>query len=768
MNHDWNTENVELPPRSFAHSREIIGLLTITTSIILGSSVLASPAFAEDNPTHPAKSATDDKIHVMAFEGSDAIILESNGRFAFVDSGEDADYPDGSDPRYPLQPNTTRSTTYDKKLFQYLDSLGVNETNVDFYLGTHPHSDHIGTADEVIYRYRPHRVYTPEYDDSWITEPARLWDNQYVYDRLVSAAKETGAHLIQHLAPGAPLIPDDDNPGVASPEFDFGDMHIEIVHYGEEYHHAGAIADANEIAWGVKVTAHGHSAFLASDIQTTHGAEHEVAQVVGDVDFLKLGHHGTYTSNSEEMLTALHPEIAVQTGSFAYMFADSVQVLERIGTEWYPVDEVLAAGYQALVVNFADDALTISDLGNDVFFRRRFNASPYVTAYSAGHPIAQYGWHRMSDGTYFWFENSPYATENDWIHTDRETYYAGSNAQLTRGWAKIDSSWYLFSSTGTLQKNQWVSSNGRWSYLNTDGQAVTGWQEVNGVLYHFDDNAVMSTNAWAQRDGHWYYLNSNGHPVTNQWLSDNGAWYYLTASGATATGWKTIGGTSYYFLASGAMASGQWIEDNGTWYYASPSGFLERNAWKQSGNTWYYLTASGAASTGWTSVNGIWYYFFENASMASSQWVKDNERWYYLASSGAMETNQWKHFASDWYYLTGSGASAVGWYSVGHTWYHFGPDARMQSNTWVRETSGGASKYFLGPTGAMATNQWALDGAEWYYLSNSGSPATGWQAIRGSWYYLGKLGRMVTGTIQIGEKTYSFEPTGRWISSVSS
>ena len=133
-----------------------------------------------------------------------------------------------------------------------------------------------------------------------------------------------------------------------------------------------------------------------------------------------------------------------------------------------------------------------------------------------------------------------------------------------------------------------------------------------------------------------------------------------------------------------------------------------------------------------------------------------------------METNQWKHFASDWYYLTGSGASAVGWYSVGHTWYHFGPDARMQSNTWVRETSGGASKYFLGPTGAMATNQWALDGAEWYYLSNSGSPATGWQAIRGSWYYLGKLGRMVTGTIQIGEKTYSFEPTGRWISSVSS
>ena len=34
--------------------------------------------------------------------GSDAILLESNGHYAMIDMGEDYDFPDDSDPRYPL------------------------------------------------------------------------------------------------------------------------------------------------------------------------------------------------------------------------------------------------------------------------------------------------------------------------------------------------------------------------------------------------------------------------------------------------------------------------------------------------------------------------------------------------------------------------------------------------------------------------------------------------------------------------------------------
>lgn len=34
---------------------------------------------------------------------------------------------------------------------------------------------------------------------------------------------------------------------------------------------------------------------------------------IGDVDFLKLGHHGSFTSNSETFLRTLHPEYVLRT-----------------------------------------------------------------------------------------------------------------------------------------------------------------------------------------------------------------------------------------------------------------------------------------------------------------------------------------------------------------------------------------------------------------------------------------------------------------------
>lgn len=41
-------------------------------------------------------------IHFLTLDANgDAILLECNGKFGMVDSGEDSDYPDGSDSRYP-------------------------------------------------------------------------------------------------------------------------------------------------------------------------------------------------------------------------------------------------------------------------------------------------------------------------------------------------------------------------------------------------------------------------------------------------------------------------------------------------------------------------------------------------------------------------------------------------------------------------------------------------------------------------------------------
>ena len=76
----------------------------------------------------------------------------------------------------------------------------------------------------------PDRVYLLPYDDSYIYNTARLWDNLYVYDQLLTAAEETeGVTLIQHLNPGAASAEE------GSPDFAFGNFQIQIVNYEEDY-----------------------------------------------------------------------------------------------------------------------------------------------------------------------------------------------------------------------------------------------------------------------------------------------------------------------------------------------------------------------------------------------------------------------------------------------------------------------------------------------------------------------------------------------------
>ena len=83
-------------------------------------------------------------INTKGVSGSDAIILESNGHYALIDMGEDYDFPDGSNPRYPSRVGISTNNEYvlEDRLFRHMQQLGIKK--LDFILGTHVHSDHIG------------------------------------------------------------------------------------------------------------------------------------------------------------------------------------------------------------------------------------------------------------------------------------------------------------------------------------------------------------------------------------------------------------------------------------------------------------------------------------------------------------------------------------------------------------------------------------------------------------------------------------------------
>ena len=569
---------------------------------IMLAAVYAVPAFESAQVAYADQSQTeaasaDTHIHILPFAGTDAIVLESNGRFGIVDSGEDSDYPDGSDPRYPLRPGIVKGSGVEDAVVAYLKNLGVNSGNLEFYLGTHPHSDHIGSADEIIREFRPQRVYLAEYQDSFISDEARLWDNQYVYDRAIAAAKETGAILIQNLDPNAPVEPAP-NPVEAqsdltavgdAPQADVLDAEGVMERFGVDptdqddpynsellpeegiavtrsvdpnliHEHApdpsttgspflgdmnieivnygddykfNPVPDANYFSWGVKVKAGGSTAFLAGDINNYDGDEDRLSGMIGHVDLLKLAHHGLSGSNTPSYLTALSPTYAVQTGNSSNLPEYATKTLDRLGVRYFTAPEASANGYGAVVATFARDGLHLNVM-EDAATYHAFNHDPRLVLYYQGLKQAYQGWKKLG-GSWYWFANSAAATQNSWIKQGGTWYWLTDSGAMATGWAKAaDGKWYYFEGSGAMQSSRWLKQGTAWYYLSGSGAMQTGWLLTGGA---------------------WYWMDPESGMMATGWLENGGAWYYLDpSSGAMATGTAVIDGTRYIFDDSGACA----------------------------------------------------------------------------------------------------------------------------------------------------------------------------------------------------------------------
>lgn len=230
-----------------------------------------------------AQESSGNKIHFINVQegGSDAIILESNGHFAMVDTGEDYDFPDGSDSRYPWREGieTSYKHVLTDRVFRRLKELGVQK--LDFILVTHTHSDHIGNVDELLSTYPVDRVYLKKYSDNRITNSERLWDNLYGYDKVLQTAAEKGVSVIQNITQG-------------DAHFQFGDMDIQLYNYENETDSSGELKkiwddNSNSLISVVKVN--GKKIYLGGDLDNVHGAEDKYGPLIGKVDLMKFNHH---------------------------------------------------------------------------------------------------------------------------------------------------------------------------------------------------------------------------------------------------------------------------------------------------------------------------------------------------------------------------------------------------------------------------------------------------------------------------------------------
>ena len=380
------------------------------SATLMNSRSVEAASVAPSVLTFPAATDEQTKIFILSTDSSDAILIESGGWYGIIDGGEDADLPDGSDPRYPVRTGTAAaagSTT--EWLMQYLDDQGVNDTNVAFYLGTHAHSDHLANADDIIYKYRPKVILSPEYSDEWITDENSLWDNQYVYDHLVNAANWAvdtyGATFIQKL--------DGYNTHIT-----LGGADLQMIPFDvDEAYKIGGTSDANLMGWGTKV--------LAS------GFDDRIAAEVGEVDMLKAGHHGAESSNSVPFMATLHPGAIIQTGDASHS-PDRLSFLVLHGeTKWFPMGNIWESmNVPALVCVFADDEIQYDGVADAQWGHEYESETPRAWWFQAGRPAATTGWWDAPSGNRYYFDGSASALANQWAVIDGVTYHFDATGAL--------------------------------------------------------------------------------------------------------------------------------------------------------------------------------------------------------------------------------------------------------------------------------------------------------------------------------------------------
>lgn len=203
------------------------------------------------------------KVHFLNVGDAESILIQQGSKTMLIDAGNDKD---------------------DLTIREYLEKQGI--TRIDFLIGTHIHEDHIGALDYLIRKFDIGKIYLPKCEHT----------NKYFED-VKAALKEKG------LEASTPVSGEIITLGGAVCTI------LAPISMGYE-----AI---NNYSIVIKLQ-YGKNSFLFTG-DAEKASEMEMLRRGYDLtaDVLKLGHHGSITSTSNEFLDRVNPKYAVICTDYA-------------------------------------------------------------------------------------------------------------------------------------------------------------------------------------------------------------------------------------------------------------------------------------------------------------------------------------------------------------------------------------------------------------------------------------------------------------------